>query len=188
MKKFIQYLESKNHSKSTQKYYLWYVNKFIKWFDREGTSCTKKDVLGYLEHLKNEHNQQNSTRRNSLIALNHYFTFLGKNGNLSGNPTALLKIRGTNKKMLCHISSNEELVELLDNFYHSFIRNFDDSRIPKNQQKQSFLSRQRNYVMLGLLVYQGLATNELQKINLSDIDLYKAKVKIKSSKKSNINT
>jgi site-specific recombinase XerD len=42
--------------------------------------------------------------------------------------------------------------------------------------------------MLGLLVYQGLATNELQKISITDIDTNKGTVKISSSKKSNERT
>jgi site-specific recombinase XerD len=42
--------------------------------------------------------------------------------------------------------------------------------------------------MLGLLVYQGLATNELQKINVYDIDTNKGTIKISSSKKSNERT
>ena len=185
MEDFIKYLESKNLSKSTQKAYLRHVNLFKKWFENDAINCTKKDILKYLEHLKNSLNQENTTRNIALIALNHYFAFLAKNGDISSNPTALLKIRGTNKKMLYNILSNQELEQLLDNFYHSYIRNFDDTKIPKNQRRQSFLSRQRNYVMLGLLIYQGLATNELQKINLDDIDLNKATVKIKPSRKSN---
>lgn len=182
---FTKYLESKNLAKSTQTAYLRNVNLFLAWFKGEALNCTKKDVLKYLEYLKTKKEQENITRRNALIAINHYFTFLAKNEEVTQNPTALLKIRGTHKRHLYKTYTSEELQTLYDNYYHVFIRTFDDNHIPKNQRQQSFLSRQRNYVMLGMLIYQGLSTNELQKITLADIDLNKATVKITGSKKSN---
>jgi len=195
MEDFIKYLESKNHSKTTQKAYLRNVNLFLSWYKKEPINCTKKDVLKYLEHLQNIKLQENITRRNALIAVNHYFTFLAKNEEIISNPTALIKIRGTHKRQLYKIYSAEELTQLYDNYYHTFIRNFEDlcfaSRIggiPANQRQQTLLSRQRNYIMLGLLINQGLATNEIQKINLTDIDTNKGTVKISSGKKNNERT
>jgi site-specific recombinase XerD len=202
MNDFIFYLESKNHAATTQKAYTRNVNLFLEWYKKEfrlseaeAINCTKKDVLKYLEHLQNNKGQDNITRRNALISINHYFTFLHKNEEVQSNPTALIKIRGTHKRHLYKIYTAEELAQLYDNYYHTFIRNFEAhcfaSRlggIPANQREQTLLSRQRNYVMLGLLVYQGLATSELQKINVHDIDTNKATVKISGSKKNNERT
>ena len=183
-KEFTRYLEGKNLAKSTQSAYLGNVNLFLAWYKTEPINCQKKDVLNYLAHLKNNRNQENITRNNHLIALNHYFTFLVQNGEAEQNPTALLKIRGTQKKKLYRTYTAEELQTLYDSYYHVFIRTFDDSHIPKNQRQQSFLSRQRNFIMLGLLIYQGLHTNELQRINLEDIDPNRATVKIGGGRKS----
>jgi integrase/recombinase XerD len=195
MQDFINYLESKNHSKTTQKAYCRNVNLFLEWFKKEPINCTKKDILKYLEYLQNKKQQENITRRNALIAINHYFTFLHKNEEVQSNPTALLKIRGTHKRQLYKIYTAEELTQLYDNYYHTFIRNFDTlcyapklGGIQVNQIEKSLLARQRNYIMLGLLVYQGLATNEIQKINVADIDTNKGTIKISSSKKSNERT
>lgn len=192
MQDFINYLESKNHSKTTQKAYLRNVNLFLEWYKVEPINCTKKDILKYLEHLQNKKLQENITRRNALIAINHYFNYLQKNEEVTSNPTALLKIRGTHKRQLYKIYTAEELTQLYDNYYHSFIRNFDTlcyapklGGIQVNQIEKSLLARQRNYIMLGLLVYQGLATNELQRITINDIDTNKGTIKISSSKKSN---
>jgi integrase/recombinase XerD len=195
MQKFISFLENKNHSATTQRAYIRNVNLFLSWYKKDVINCTKKDVLKYLEHLQNIKQQENITRRNALIAINHYFTFLLKTEAIPHNPTALIKIRGTHKRNLYNIYTAEELQQLHDNYNHTFIRNFNDycfaSRIggiPANQREQTLLSRQRNYVMLGMLIYQGLSTNELQKINLADIDLNKATVKITGGKKSNART
>lgn len=195
MEDFIFYLESKNHSKTTQKAYARNVNLFLDWYKSEPLNCEKKDILKYLSHLKNKKQQDNITRRNALIAINHFFTFLASpfGGGMEGaNPTSLIKIRGTHKRQLYKIYTLEELTQLYDNYYHSFLRNFNDlcfapklGGIQTNQIEQTSLSRQRNYAMLGLLVYQGLHTNELQKIQLQDIDLNKAQIHITGGRKSN---
>jgi len=184
MNDFIKFLEAGNLSASTQKYYILHVNKFLQWHDNDVINTEKKDILKYLEHLKKNKKQQNITRKNSLIALNHYFTFLMQNEIITSNPTSFLKIRGTKKKQLYKIFTADELRRLVDDFYNNFIKNFDENHIPKNQRRQSFLSRNRNYCMLTFLIYQGLHTNELQRITLDDIDLIKASVKIRASKKT----
>jgi site-specific recombinase XerD len=179
MNDFIKYLESKDHSKSTQQAYCKYVELFLAWYKKDPISCTKKDILNYLAYLKKNTNQQNITRRNSCTALNHYFTALLQEGIIYTNPVAFIKIRGTSKKQLYKIYTPDELTQLADNFYSVFISGFDDSYMKyPTKKKRSFLSRHRNYAMLTFLLYQGLPTNELPLISINNIDLNKATVKI----------
>lgn len=185
MKEFTKYLQNRDLAKATQNIYIRYVNGFLKWHKKEPINCTKKDVLNYLAYLKNKKQHENITRRNTLLAINHYFTFLLENEQVPNNPTTFLKIRGANKKKLYNTFTHEELTQLADDYYHNFVRNYNDNHIPKNQRKQSFLSKERNYLMLSLLLNQGLTTRELQRITLDDLDLIKATVKITGSKKSN---
>jgi integrase/recombinase XerD len=185
MKEFTEYLQSKDLANATQSIYLRYVNSFLKWYKAEPTNCTKKDIIKYLAYLKNKKNQQNITRRNTLLAINHYFTFLLRTEAVATNPTTFLKIRGANKKKLYNIFTSEELTQLADDYYHHFVRNYNDNHIPKNQRKQSYLSKERNYLMLSFLLNQGLTTRELQRISLEDLDLIKATLKITGAKKSN---
>ena len=191
-KDFIAYLQSKDLAPSTQDAYCLSAYKFCQWYEQDVFNCTKKDVLKYLEHLQNNRQQENITRRNALTAINHYFAFLQKIGTAEQNPTSLIEIRGTHKRHLYKIYTPEELTQLFDNYYHTYIRNFQDfcyapklGGIQVHNREQALLARQRNYAMLGLLVYQGLHTNELQKITINDIDLKKAKVKVAGGKKSN---
>lgn len=176
---FISYLQAKDLSKSTQEHYNFYVERFRIWLGKDITTTTKKDILNYLAYLKQLGNQQHITRRNNLIAINHYFTYLYHKDITATIPTALIKIRGTQKKHLYYIFSREELERLNDSYYHRFIREYDDGHIPKNQRLQSFLSRQRNYVMLGFLIHQGITTNEMGVITLNDLDLIKTKLNIR---------
>ena len=174
MNEFIKYLQKKDLSETTQKAYLRNVNNFLNWHKSEPINTEKKDILKYLSYLKTKKKQQNITRRNALISLNHYFTFLKETEQIAVNPTNLLKIRGTKKRQLYNIFTFEELEQLADDYYHTFIRTYDNSHIPKNQRQIAFLSKQRNYGMLTFLVYQGITTKELQNITLSDLDLIKA--------------
>jgi len=180
--RFRQYLESKNLSVSSINYYTMYVEWFFKWAKKEDIQVTKPDILRYLEYLKNQKRVQNTTRKNYLIALNHYFTFLFQVEMIMENPCQFLKIRGTNKKQLHKLYTMEELELLFDNFYQYFVRGYDDSHIPKNQQKCSELNRQRNTVILSILVHQGIKTNEIGTIETDDLDLIKANIKIRNKK------
>lgn len=185
MNNFIRYLQAKDLTQSTRNAYLRNVNLFLDWYETDPVNARKKDVLKYLEHLKNNRKQQNITRRNALIALNHYFEFLRKNGQTAVNPTSLLKIRGTRKKQLYKTFTAEELAQLADDYYTVFVKNFEENHIPRNQRQNSFLTRNRNYLMLTFLVYQGLHTNELEKIQLNGIEPLKASATIAGSKKTN---
>lgn len=183
MKEFIHYLENKNFSKDTQRTYLLQAQLFLKWFKKDPITCERKDILKYLEHLKNKKQQQNNTRSSALTALKHYFDFLVQNEIVAQNPCGGLKIRGSVKKFLYNIYTTQQLEELQDNFYQYFIISYDDKKIKSNQKLPSLLCRHRNYIMLSLLIHQGLATNELQNISVNDIDITKATITIKKSTK-----
>ena len=179
-KGFTAYLEGKNRAPATIAFYIKGIDRFFKYVRKEETEVSKPDILKYLEHLKNSTRQQNITRQNSLIALNHYFTFLYQDERICTNPCSLLKIRGAYKKRLCKIYTPDELEQLADNFYSVYISGFDDSKLDEAKKKKSFLGRHRNYAMLTLLVYQGLETNELPQINLNDVDCKKARLTLKN--------
>jgi site-specific recombinase XerD len=183
MQDFIKYLESKNLSVKTQQTYLRNTNDFLKWYDNDPLNCLNKDVTNFLDHL---HKKGCSSKTKSLfiISLHHYFNFL----QLPTNPTALIKIRGTKKKMLYRIYTTEELEKLYDNYYHFYIQGFDDSNIPSNMKQRSLLSKHRNYIMLGFAIYQGLNAKELHRVSVNDIDLAKAVLNVKATNKANART
>jgi site-specific recombinase XerD len=182
---FTAYLQGKNLAASSITHYISYVELFFNRVKKEDIQVTKADILKHLEYLKNRREQQNITRKNNLIALNHYFTWLYKKGEISENPCFLLKIRGTKKKTLYKTYNPEELDSLFDNYYQVFVRGYDDSHIPKNQRRQSALSKDRNALILSMLIYQGTTTKEIDKMLLEDIDFMKATIKIQGGKKSN---
>jgi site-specific recombinase XerD len=181
---FIDYLQQRNLSPSTQKHYCRYVHNFATWYKHDLLNCSKRDILSYLEHLQTKLHQANITRRNTLIALNHYFSFLLADNLIPTNPTSLLKIRGAKRKTLHNVLTQEQLHALYDNYYLLFIQNFDNSTMPANTRVYNELARQRSFVVLGLLVYQGINTSDTQNINIGDLDLIKGTIKIQATLKS----
>jgi site-specific recombinase XerD len=185
---FISYLQSKNLAPSSITHYVREVGLFFGWIKKEEIQITKPDVLKYLEYLKNKRNLENISRARVLNVLNYYFTLLLKNDLIASNPCALLKIRGTKKKNLYRIYTPDELQTLSDSFYQLYVQGYDDSHIPQNQRKQSALSKQRNAVILNILINQGTTTKEIDTLQLSDLDLMTATLKVSGSRKSNART
>ncbi len=185
---FTSYLQSKDLAQSSIIHYTMYAQQFMQWIKKEETEIKKADVLNHLEYLKKRKNQQNITRRNHLIAINHYFTYLYQNEAVAVNPCLFLKIRGANKKTLYKTFTAEQLQQLNDNYYHNYIKSYNDQHIPQNQRTRTALSNQRNAPILGLLLYQGTTTKELDTVLIQDLDLQKATIKIQGGKKSNDRT
>jgi len=184
---FTSYLEAKNLAPKTIFCNTENVKLFLRWAktcaEKEEIQITKPDILKYLEYLKNGRKQQNVTRKLNLAALNHYFNFLYQTEQITQNPCLFLKIRGTKKKTLYNTYTPEELEQLFDNYYQLFVRNYVYSHIPKNRQEQSALSRERNALILSILIYQGIRAGEMEKIETDDLDLRKATIKIRGVKR-----
>lgn len=182
---FRGYLQSKDLAPSSIEHYIRELALFLAWIDKEEIQIAKPDVLKYLEYLKNKRNLENISRSRVLNSLNHYFTFLYKQEQIRQNPCLFLKIRGTKKTSLYRIYTPEELTQLYDNYYTVFVRSYDDSHIPKNLQKHIRLSKERNAVILNILVHQGTTTKEIDTLELCDLDLMNATLKIHGARKSN---
>ncbi len=186
---FTNYLEGRNFVPKTIYKSIKGVEKFLQWAKVDAEQVTKPDVLRYLEHLKKRKGLQNTSRAKELITLNHYFNCLLKSGQIDKNPCSFLKIRGQKRKTLYKIYTEQELDTLFDNYYHCFVRNFDDSRYRCKLQKDlAALSRERNAVILSVLTNQGATTGEIERMEVGDLDLIKATLKIRGGRHSNERT
>ncbi len=183
---FIKYLEEKNFAVSSIDSYIKQAERFLQWVGKEEIQITKPDMLRYLEHLKNSRKIQNITRQRYIGVLNHYFTHLYQSEQITTNPCSLIKIRGTQKRELHKIYTPEELDTLFDNYYLLLVRNYENNQ-PRYEQlrQQSILQRERNAVILSVLVNQGLMTGEINKIELNDLDLMKATLRIQGGRLGN---
>jgi len=147
----------------------------------EAEQSTTTEVTAYLSHLQNK-GQHNKTRNINLNILKHYFNYQIENDNRIDNPASHIKIRGVKTKQLHAIFTKEELESLYKNYT---IPSEEDSRHNKNWFTNYKLSKQRNKAILSLMIYQGLATDEINRLTLQDVRLKDGTVFISGTRKSN---
>lgn len=187
MNSFKQYLESRELSKSTITHYNTYVLDFISWLDKDNTeieNATTKELTTYLLKLQKQ-GLQNKTKAIRINCLKHYFNWQIQCNKRNDNPAKHIKIRGSKTKKLHDIFTLQELEKLYNDYQ---IPNDNDPRNNRNWWQEHLLTRKRNKVALGLLIYQGLTTAEIDKLTENDLQLREGKVFIKGSKKSNERT
>jgi len=181
---FKKYLESDGKSKATIEHYNYYLLDYLAWLDKdkiEAEIATSKDIMAYLGHLKTK-GQANKTRNYRLRAIKHFYDWKIILRQLEYNPARQIKLRGTKTKTLYPILSRQEL-ELLHTEYQIPEPNAGNSN--RNWFVKSRLSKQRNKVLIGLMVNQGITTAEAGKIEVNDLNLRAGTLHIKGSRKSN---
>ena len=187
MKGFKHYLTGKALSDSTVKWYNMNVLDFIAWLDKDNTdidNATAGDITAYLNYLKKK-GQANITRRNSLISIRHFLDWRVKNGVRPDTPALHINICGYQHKILYPPMSIQEL----ESIYHSYSVPTKESPLSNRNWYVGYrLSRERNKVMLGLLVWQGLTTAEISSLAVNDLKLKEGTLYIAGGRKSNERT
>lgn len=183
-----KYLQSKGLSKSTVKYYYNEMLNFIAWCDAENIEpeqVTATEVTAYLKYLQSHKEYHSSTRSMHVNILKHFFSYQIKNVLRDDNPAKHIRIRGAKPKMLYPVLSKQEL----EYFYHSYqVPESTDENNNRNWFTKYRLSRQRNRAILGMMIYQGLCTDEINRITTKDVKLKEGTVFIAGTRTSNERT
>ncbi len=180
---FENYLLSQELSATTVKHYHMHTMSFIAWCDTqhvETENTSAKEITGYIQHLKKRGNG-NIACSVQLMALKHFFDYEIKHERRIDNPARHIKLRGTKQQKLYPILSRQELEAIYHN-YELPIEN--DPRTNRNWFSKYKLSRQRNKVIIGLMIYQGLTTPEINNLKPVDVKLREGKIFIAGARKS----
>ena len=176
MTTYKSYLEKENYSTSTIESYINGAEIFIKWCKKNGTTAIEidyKNCLKYIKYLTRKGNSK-KTVNHKLQSIKIYFNYLIDQAFRVDNPIENTTVKGVKRITNYNILEPDELEDL----YYSFeTENIAD--------KYHRLCAKRNKIIVGLLVYQGLNTSELIKLELEDLQLYKGKIYIKSGTRSN---
>jgi site-specific recombinase XerD len=179
-----KYLQSKGLSKSTIKSYSKEILNFITWCDMqnmESENATSADITSYLQHLQIK-GQETKTRNINLNVIKHYFNYLIQNETRTDNPARQIKLRGTKTKKLYPIFTKQEL----ESIYSSYkLLEDDNENSNRNWFMNTRLSRKRNKAILSLMIYQGLTTDEVNRLTTQDVKLKEGKIFIAGTRKSN---
>ena len=125
--------------------------------------------MKYIEHLR-KGKLSARTLKTYVGNLKIYFDYLVEENCRQQNIIKELNIKGVKKTIITNYLEFEELEDL----YYSYSTN-----------KGKEIAKKRNKIIIGLLVYQGLNTRDLQLLEVENVQLYKGKITIPGTKKSN---
>lgn len=180
---FTDYLLFKGYSTSTTRRYVQDAEAFVLWAEKENIPTEQisySDVLHYIQGKRNHVKQR--TVSTNINSIKHYFNFLAVTDQSLENPTSQIQIKGVKRKTLYSIFSKQELEQLYDKFA---IPDKNSKERNQNWFATSLLSAKRNKVILGMMIWQGLGTQELKALQLTDLKLREGKLFVAGTRRSN---
>jgi site-specific recombinase XerD len=179
------YLIAKGYSITTTESMLDVAITFTAWIkveNLEAETLSYNDMTAFVKKLQARNLSQRTIQLN-VIHIKHYLNYLVEASIMGHNPALALKIKNVKRKTVYNILSNEEL-EMIYKTYKAELPSKEKSP-PQTLNK---LARKRNKVLLGLLIYQGIATDDVKNIELKHLELREGKITIPGTRRSNERT
>lgn len=156
---FLNYLRfEKKYSENTIKSYQTDLKKFNEFENKNIKNITKDDIQDYIHYLASKENEETTSISRNISSLKSFYKFLELNRYVKNNPLTTIT-NPKNMKKLPKVLSEEEIDKLLN---INLINDFD----------------YRNKAMLELMYSSGLRVSELIELNVNDIDIENASVRI----------
>jgi site-specific recombinase XerD len=188
MEKFKEWLQIKGYSSKSITSIIVAVNYFIAWYEQENINdiaeVTHNDVMAYVQY-QNTRGVSKKTVAHYVMHTEKYFTFLQSENEVTDNPCSNIKIKGIKRKVLHDILKVEELEKLYEDYKtETIIEKSETIKVPPPQHLQN-LARKRNKIIVGLIVYQGVRSEEIMQLQISDVKLREGKINIPAARRSN---
>jgi site-specific recombinase XerD len=186
---FVEHMEGEGLSRASIGLYQRYLLEFMVYMDQDGSEVDQADgkhVAGYLQRLQRR-GLTNGTRRIHLLVLRKFFAWRVSVGARSDNPAEHLKMRGVRRNKVHTVLSVQEL-EALHASYRTEEGDSTKAATGKGYGTKAKwagitkLVRERNKVMIGLLVYQGMTTTEIAALALPDLRLKEGLIDVQAGK------
>jgi len=156
-----------------------HVGGFQRWCKKEGVQEEEITYSQVLEFIDSERKRglSNQSIIRQVNSVRIYFDYLLESGLVKHNIIRRVKIRQSGRMLLPEIIEAEKLEKIYQDFLN----------VPtwKYHSKGSALLHKRNTVILGLLIYQGVTTGEIAKMEPGHVNIEKGKIYIPSTRKSN---
>ena len=158
------------------------INRFKGWCIAGNINLETVTYNQVLQFIDSERQRgiANQSIINELNTIRLYFNYLQETGAVGQNIIKRIKIRRNGKKVLPETLT----VQQLENIYQNFVNLPEWEHI--NQRTDRL--HKRNIVILGLLVYQGITSGEIAKLETGHINLMEGKVYVPASRKGNART
>lgn len=177
---FRKYLQDQQYMESTVHGHVQNVGYFLNWIESNGLheaeNIIYNDLLSYVQYEQGR-KKDVSTINLRISSISKYFEFLKEIGTITRNPARTLRIKGKAKTVVQNPLKYDELL----NLYNTY----------KSLEKKSFnqiktdLAHERNIIIVGLLIWQGLHSGELGKLEVNHINLNDGIIYIPSTARSN---
>jgi site-specific recombinase XerD len=180
------YLTAKGYTSESTAGIIKAANKFLEWIHEQQLEITTINYNDITAYIKSNQQRSIKTRTVQIIVINikHYLNYLVEASIIPSNPALALKIKNAKRKTVYNILSTEEL----EHIYKSYQAN-KETLIAAGRtcppQVLNKLARKRNKIMLGLLIYQGVATDDIKNLEPTHLELREGKITIPSAKRSN---
>jgi integrase/recombinase XerD len=137
---------------------------------------TYNQVLQFIDHERKRGIEHQSVTR-MVNSIRIYFDYLVDSGAAERNVIRQIRINQVGRRALPQIMSQEQLNKI----YHEY------TNLPKwhHQSDRALLIHQRNTVVLGLIIYQGLDSGQVATLELRHLNLEEGKIYIPSGRKNN---
>jgi integrase/recombinase XerD len=169
LKSFKDYLQQLGYGENSILQKLNYTGCFLEWLENERLipeATRYNDLLNFIDYCRLE-NDSNKLINNKLRSIRNYYEYLKGQDPSITNPATNLYLKGTRHKIPSDILDIKDL----DDLY--------------NSQKNRTLREKRNKVILGLLIYQGITTEELHQLEPGYLKLKQGKIYIPGNRKRN---
>lgn len=169
---FTEWLQKRNYAKDTIRADSNYAASYLQWITKNKIQipeATYNDLLTYIDHSTTKGDSKTLLNR-KLSAIRKYYDYLLYKGKAVKNPATGLFIKNKQHTIPSNLLTLEELTAIYENYQVTDLRS------------------QRNKVMIGLLVFQALTREEIEKLEITDIKLNAGKIEIPGGKHSNPRT
>jgi len=166
---FRDYLKSKAFTGKSINSRVVVIDRYFTWLEKENMEAAQvnyNDLLLYIKHQRSKGINQR-TVQHYMGAIKHFYQHLLQEGKVAINPASDIEVKGVKRKMLYHILEAHELHGLYNGY------------------PAETLQERHNKTMLGMLVYQGLKTEELARLEVKDIKLREGLINVPGSRRSN---
>jgi integrase/recombinase XerD len=179
---FTKYRLKNNYSEKTIKTQDHHVKTFLNWCIKQYINpgnINYNEALQFIDHERNRDISSASVNR-TINSIKIYLDYLVYNKATRHNIIRQIKLRYEGKKALPELLTTRQLETIYKDF----------SKVPRWRYKttRETLLNQRNTIILGLLVYQGLDSGEIAKLERAHVNLKEGNIYIPSTRRSNART
>jgi integrase/recombinase XerD len=179
LQNFEDYLKGEKLSPSSIPDHVKNLSYYLTWAEEnkiaEPRHTTYSELLGYVSHLKTK-SLSIATINIRLNSLRKYYEYLKAEGITDANPAKKLYIKGAVKGVIVSPLSYTELETL----YVEYSKPKEKYREAKNEAVHK-----RNSIILGLMIWQGIHSGELNRIELQDININQGTIILPGGTRSN---